>query len=119
MTRAVREEPGIFTIAAGGACLAALVTVGGAFVVGRIVAQVVVPALERGRADAGLLALAAAVLIGLSMVKVVGIFCRRLGGAYLQMRLQAGYRRRVTRRYLELPPVWHRQHATGTLLSNA
>jgi ABC-type multidrug transport system fused ATPase/permease subunit len=33
--------------------------------------------------------------------------------------LQARYRRAVTRRYLALPPSWHQQHATGTLLSNA
>ena len=37
----------------------------------------------------------------------------------MQFRLQAEYRRRVTRRYLELPLAWHRKHATGTLLSNA
>src|SRR5690606_13699949 len=33
--------------------------------------------------------------------------------------LQATYRRRVTRRYLELPVSWHQRNATGTLLSNA
>ena len=51
--------------------------------------------------------------------KVVGIFGRRLGAGYMQFRLQAAYRRRVTRRYLELPLAWHHRHATGTLLSNA
>jgi ABC-type multidrug transport system fused ATPase/permease subunit len=33
--------------------------------------------------------------------------------------LQAAYRQRVTRRYLELPPAWHARHSTGVLLSNA
>ena len=37
----------------------------------------------------------------------------------MQFRLQAAYRRRVTRRYLGLPLAWHQRHATGTLLSNA
>ena len=37
----------------------------------------------------------------------------------MQFRLQARYRRAVTRRYLALPPSWHQRHATGTLLSNA
>jgi ABC-type multidrug transport system fused ATPase/permease subunit len=37
----------------------------------------------------------------------------------MQYRLQASYRRRVTRRYLELPLSWHQQHPTGELLSNA
>jgi ABC-type multidrug transport system fused ATPase/permease subunit len=37
----------------------------------------------------------------------------------MQYRLQASYRRRVTRRYLSLPLAWHHRNATGTLLSNA
>jgi ATP-binding cassette, subfamily B, bacterial len=37
----------------------------------------------------------------------------------MQFSLQASYRRRITRRYLQLPVAWHHQHATGTLLSNA
>jgi ABC-type multidrug transport system fused ATPase/permease subunit len=37
----------------------------------------------------------------------------------MQYRLQAAYRRKVTRRYLRLPLEWHHSHATGTLLSNA
>ena len=37
----------------------------------------------------------------------------------MQFRLQASYRRRVTRRYLDLPLAWHHRNATGTLLSNA
>ena len=38
---------------------------------------------------------------------------------YMQLRLQATYRRRVIRRYLSLPPSWHRRNATGKLLSTA
>jgi ABC-type multidrug transport system fused ATPase/permease subunit len=37
----------------------------------------------------------------------------------MQFRMLAEYRRRVTRRYLSLPPAWHRRHPTGTLLANA
>ena len=37
----------------------------------------------------------------------------------MQFRLQASYRRRVTRQYLALPLSWHQQHPTGQLLSNA
>src|SRR5439155_2050497 len=58
-------------------------------------------------------------IFALSVVKVVGIFGRRLGAGAMQFRLQAAYRRRVTRRYLDLPVAWHQRHATGTLLSNA
>ncbi len=37
----------------------------------------------------------------------------------MQYRLEATYRKRVTRRYLELPLSWHEEHSTGELLSNA
>src|SRR2546430_2514425 len=115
----VRQEPRIFAVSVGGAILAALLTVGSAFVVGSVVARVVVPSLGRHRIDSGALAVAALVLVALGVLKVVGIVGRRLGGFYLQVRLQATYRRLVTRRYLELPPAWHHRNATGTLLSNA
>ena len=51
--------------------------------------------------------------------KVVGLWGRRLGAGAMQYRLQARYRREVTRRYLALPLSWHHRHPTGTLLSNA
>ena len=37
----------------------------------------------------------------------------------MQYRMQAHYRRDVTRQYLRLPMSWHQQHPTGQLLSNA
>src|SRR5262245_20153150 len=103
MVRAVREEPRVFAVSLGGACLAGALTIGSAFVIGAVVARVVVPALERRTLDTGALAAAAVVLVALSLLKVIGMIGRRLGSGYMHMRLQAAYRRRVTRRYLELP----------------
>ena len=37
----------------------------------------------------------------------------------MQYRMQAPYRREVTRQYLRLPMAWHQRHPTGQLLSNA
>ena len=37
----------------------------------------------------------------------------------MQYRMQAHYRRAVTRQYLSLPMEWHQRHPTGQLLSNA
>ena len=37
----------------------------------------------------------------------------------MQYRMQAAYRREVTRQYLTLPMSWHQRHPTGQLLSNA
>ncbi|MFV2110865.1 ABC transporter ATP-binding protein [Micromonospora sp. LOL_025] len=117
--RAIREEPRIFAVAVSGSVLFGAMTVASAYVVGAVVGDVVVPAIERGAVGVGGLALAAVALFGISVLRVAGIFGRRLGAGYMQYRLQAAYRRRVTRRYLELPLSWHHRNATGTLLSNA
>jgi ABC-type multidrug transport system fused ATPase/permease subunit len=119
LSRAIREQPRIFSIAAVGGCVFGLLTVGGALVIGQVVGRVVVPAFDQGRIAPGALALGVAAIVGVSVLRVAAIFARRLGAGAMQFRLQATYRRSVTRRYLELPPAWHRSNATGTLLSNA
>ncbi|MEU7617462.1 ABC transporter ATP-binding protein [Micromonospora rifamycinica] len=117
--RAIREQPRIFAVAVAGSVLFGGLVIASAYVVGAVVGDVVVPAVESGEVGTGTLALAAVALFGISVLRVVGIFGRRLGAGYMQFRLQAAYRRRVTRRYLELPLSWHHRNATGTLLSNA
>ncbi|GAA2706538.1 ABC transporter ATP-binding protein [Micromonospora olivasterospora] len=117
--RAIREQPRIFAVAVAGSVLFGLLVVATAYVVGAVVGDVVVPAIERGSVGVAALAAAAGALFGMSVLRVVGIWGRRLGAGYMQFRLQAAYRRRVTRRYLDLPLSWHQRNATGTLLSNA
>jgi ABC-type multidrug transport system fused ATPase/permease subunit len=117
--RAIREQPRIFALAVAGSTLFAILTVASAYLVGGVVGRVVVPAIDSGRAEPGALALGAAAIMTLALFKVLGIFGRRLGAGIMQFRLQATYRSRITRRYLDLPLSWHHKHATGTLLSNA
>jgi ATP-binding cassette, subfamily B, bacterial len=116
---AIREQWRIFALAVTGSALYGAMTVGSAFVMGQITGRVVVPAFRDGRVRAGALVAAALAIMGVAVVKVVGILGRRLGAGIMQYRLQADYRRRVTRQYLRLPLSWHQRHPTGTLLSNA
>jgi ABC-type multidrug transport system fused ATPase/permease subunit len=116
---AIRTEPKLFTAAAIGSSFFGLLIIANSYVVGWVTGRVVVPAFAEHRTHAGELALIAAVFLGISLLRVASIFGRRLGAGYMQFRLQARYRRAVTRRYLALPPSWHQRHATGTLLSNA
>jgi ATP-binding cassette, subfamily B, bacterial len=117
--QAIRAEPRLFTIGAVGSSVFGLLIIANSYVVGWVVGSVVVPAFAERRVSAGGLALSVAALLGVSSLRVVTVFGRRLGAGYMQFRLQARYRRAVTRRYLSLPPAWHQRHATGTLLSNA
>src|SRR5690348_4533421 len=116
---AVRDEPRMFAIGVAGSSLFAVLTVAMAYVAGAVVGHVVVPAFDRGRVIVASLVLGGLALLAVALGKVAGLLGRRLGAGVMQFRLQARYRRAVTRRYLQLPISWHQGHATGTLLSNA
>jgi ABC-type multidrug transport system fused ATPase/permease subunit len=109
----------MFTFAVSGSCLFGLATVATAYVVGDVVGKVIEPAFARHRVDQHASLMGALAILAVAAARVIGIFGRRLGAGSMQYRLQARYRRAVTRRYLELPLAWHQRHATGTLLSNA
>ncbi|MDQ1651143.1 MAG: ATP-binding cassette, subfamily bacterial, partial [Cryptosporangiaceae bacterium] len=103
LRQSVRDEPRIFAFSFAGSALFGLVTIGTAYVVGAVTANVVVPAFDSGHTSTGALALSVAALLAVSLLKIVGIIGRRIGAGYMQFRLQATYRRRVTRKYLDLP----------------
>jgi ATP-binding cassette subfamily B protein len=117
--RAVRHEPRIFAIAVGGSAVYGIMTVGSAWVLGRVTDRVIEPAFRTGETTTGALAAAALAILGVALLKAAGIVGRRLGAGVMQYRLQARYRRAVTKQYLHLPLSWHQRHPTGQLLSNA
>ncbi|MBA2553233.1 MAG: ABC transporter ATP-binding protein [Geodermatophilaceae bacterium] len=117
--RAISEQRGIFTIALSSSALFGAMTVANAFVLGELTGRVVLPSLRDGDVATGTLVLAALVILGVAVLKIVGILGRRIGAGVMQYRLQASYRRQVSRQYLRLPLSWHNRHPTGQLLSNA
>jgi len=117
--RAVSEQPGIFVLAVLGSSLYAVMTVASAYVIGGITDRVLLPAFAEGATTATALTLASAAIIGVAVLKIVGIIGRRLFAGIMSYRLMADYRRRVTGQYLRLPLSWHQRHPTGQLLSNA
>lgn len=116
---AIREQWRIFLVAVTASGLFGGMTVASAFVMGHVTSDVVLAALRDGHVAAGALLLAALAIAGVALLKVIGIIGRRLGAGTMQYRLQADYRRRVTRQYLRLPLAWHHAHPTGQLLSVA
>jgi ABC-type multidrug transport system fused ATPase/permease subunit len=116
---AIRREPWIFTLSTLGSVLFGALTVADAWVLGWATDHVVLPALDEGTVDAGLLWAVLALFLGVALLRAVGIVARRLGAGVMQYRMQAHTRRAVTRQYLSLPMEWHQRHPTGQLLSNA
>ncbi len=117
--RAISEQRGIFTVALLASALFGGMTVANAFVLGEITGRVVLPSLRDGEVATGSLVLAGLAILGVAVLKIIGILGRRIGAGIMQYRLQASYRRQVSRQYLRLPLSWHHRHPTGQLLSNA
>jgi ATP-binding cassette, subfamily B, bacterial len=116
---AIRREKMIFTLSTLGSLLFGALTVADAWVLGWSTDHVVLPAFKTGDVDPSGLWTILALFVAVALLRAVGIVARRLGAGVMQYRMQAHYRRDVTRQYLRLPMAWHQQHPTGQLLSNA
>src|SRR3712207_4216198 len=109
----------MFTLALLASSLYGAMTVASAYVIGEITDRVLLPSFADGVTTTAALTLAALAILGVAVLKIVGILGRRLFAGVMSYRLQAEYRRRVTGQYLRLPLSWHQRHPTGQLLSNA
>ncbi len=116
---AIRAEKSIFAAAVLSSALYGLMTVAAAWALGWATDHVVLPAFENGRITTGALAFGALLILGVSLLKALGVAGRRYFAGVMQYRMQARSRRDVTRQYLRLPLAWHHRHPTGQLLSNA
>lgn len=116
---AIRREPWVFTLSTLGSLLFGALTVADAWVLGWATDEVVLPAFDTGATTTEGLITILALFVGVAILRAVGIVGRRLGAGIMQYRMQAHYRRAVTRQYLRLPMSWHQKHPTGQLLSNA
>ncbi len=116
---AIRHEPWVFTLSTIGSVLFGALTVADAWVLGWATDNVLLPAFDTGATTTGGLIAILALFLSVAILRAVGIVARRLGAGVMQYRMQATYRRQVTRQYLDLPMSWHQRHPTGQLLSNA
>jgi ATP-binding cassette, subfamily B, bacterial len=117
--RAIREQRGMFALAFVASSLYGGMTVASAYVIGEVTDRVLLPAFDDGDTTAAVLMLAVLAIVGVAVLKILGILGRRLFAGVMSYRLMADYRRRVTGQYLRLPLSWHQRHPTGQLLSNA
>jgi ATP-binding cassette subfamily B protein len=116
---AIHEEPGIFAISVACSVLYGAMTVADAWALGWATDHVIAPAFESGDTTTGALLSIVGLFLGIAILRAIGVVGRRVGAGVMQYRLQATYRRRVTRQYLKLPLEWHHRNPTGQLLSIA
>ncbi len=117
--KGVRQEPWIFSISVIGSAFYGVGTAGGGFLLGRITDHTLAPAFKAGRISSGDLWRTGAALAAVAVITAIGVVGRRAAAGVTQYRLQARYRRALTRQYLRLPLEWHHRHPAGELLSNA
>ncbi len=117
--RGAAQQKLAFTISVLGSSLWALMTVGQAYVLGRVTQHTVLPAFKAGRVLWGSLLGAGLLIMAVAGLKALGIAGRRIYAGRVQYELGAIYRRKVAARYLALPLRWHQAHPTGRLLSVA
>lgn len=116
--RMLRRAPKEFAIGGTGTILFAIATVASSYVLGWATDEVLLPAVRDGNVTTSILVTAAGAVLGVSLLRGIGITVRRLGAYAALYGLQARDRHDVTDKYLRLPIEWHRRHPTGQLLSN-
>lgn len=117
--RGIRDEPWVFAVAVAGATLYGAGTAAAGWVLGRVTDEVITPAFSAGTVTRQQLLQAGGALALVTVLTSIGVGLRRAAAGLTMFRLQARYRRLVTRQYLRLPLSWHHRHPAGQLLSNA
>ncbi|MFF4987113.1 ABC transporter ATP-binding protein [Streptosporangium saharense] len=116
---AIRAERGVFAVAVLSSAVYGVMTVASAWALGWATQNLVLPSLSEGRIATGALTATVLLILGVALLKALGVAGRRYFAGVMQYRMQARSRREVTRQYLKLPLAWHHKHPTGQLLSNA
>jgi len=116
--RYARAHPVPLTIAIAGSTLYALMSVLGAIVLGRVTDEVVTPAFQTG-VDTADLWMAGAAIMGVAVLRSLGVVARRYFAGMTNRRMQVTWRNRLADTYLGMPLSRLRQLPTGELLAHA
>ncbi len=114
----VRRAPGVFAVSLSGACLYALMLVGGTVVIGRATDEVVVPAFTDG-ADVGSVWWVVALITGAATLRSMGVVLRRFFGSMTTERNNRWLRRRLADIYVHRSLAELKARPTGQLLAHA
>ncbi len=113
--RSVRAHPVAHGLALVGALGFVATTVGTAWLLGWITDNVIIaPEAERTAP-----AVAAALVIGISVASGISVLMRRWFLAMAELRTQRDWRRALLHRYIDLPMEFHRERDPGELLAHA
>ncbi len=115
--RFARMHPGPFALSLVSATVYALALVGGAVVIGRMTDRAVVPALETGDVGTGTILAATGVVLGVALLRSVGVVGRRFFGNVTARRVQVSLRRQLADHALAIDLASTRSRSTGEVLA--
>jgi len=116
--RFIKMHPAAFAIAVAGSSLYAGAIIGASWVIGWVTDNVIIPILDEGE-EPDLLDVAAAIIVGVAIVKAFGIVVRRTGAAYLTGATRRDVRNLLLAHQLTLKMSWFNRQAIGDLLAVA
>jgi ABC-type multidrug transport system fused ATPase/permease subunit len=113
----VRVHPRLFITAVSGATLFGLCTVASALGVRWMVDKVILPRFNEGKTDTRALLIGACLVIGIGILRAVGVVLRRGFAGASSWRTAESVSLDVLHRIVAQPSTWHRQHMTGDLVA--
>lgn len=114
----VRSHPRPFAVSILGAMLFGAMAVAGSWVLGRVTDEVVVPGF-RDSVEGTTVALGAAAIVGVALLRSAGVVARRYYGMMAVRAMQRTWFRKVTDTYLRVPLSYFGRHPTGRLMAHA
>jgi ATP-binding cassette, subfamily B, bacterial len=117
--RFVKGHPASFGLAVSGAAVFAGAIIASAWVIGWVTDSLIIPVLDEGVDPAGLVAPAAAAILGVAIFKAAGIVVRRTAAGWLQFRTRQDVRNDLLAHQLSLKMAWFNRQSVGDLLAVA
>lgn len=110
-------HPREFSLAFFGATVFALGTVASSFAIRWVIDNVILERFETGDVSGGAVATGLGMIIGIGIVRAVGVVFRRAAASAGMWRVAESYTNQVLGRLVQQPVSWHRRHADGDLVA--
>jgi ABC-type multidrug transport system fused ATPase/permease subunit len=115
----IRLHPRLFAVAVSGAALFAICTVASSFAIRYVTDDVILPRFEEGSVERSALFTGIGLIIGIGVLRAVGVVIRRSFAGMTQWRVAQTLTRSVVDRLVRQPAAWHARRADGELVSRA
>jgi len=112
-------HPRQFTLSFAGAGVFAVATVASSFAIRWAIDNVILPRFEEGDVETGAVVTGVMLIIGIGIVRAVGVVFRRAFASEGMWRVAESYTNQVLDRLTLQPVSWHRRHADGDLVARA